>query len=185
MFNKNIKLVLAIAALALATWQYADDEIGNGIMFTLLAGMFTLLYFKNEIIIATMFKMKRQDMEGAQNMLTKIKSPETALTKKQQGYWNFLKGQFEFQSAPMKAEKYLRKAITLGLNFDHDLAAAKMFLAGIVASKNRKEIRMLPPATHNKFSGPFNRSISTETLRPPTTIRAIKPEIIRGKRRFI
>lgn len=138
MFNKNIKLVLAIAVFALAVWQFVDGNIGNGIMFILLAGMFMLLYFKNEIILATMFKLKKQDMEGASAMLNKIPSPEACLTKKQQGYYNFLKGQFEFQSAPLKAEKYLRKAISLGLNFDHDLAAAKMFLAGIAGSKNRK-----------------------------------------------
>ncbi len=138
MYNKNIKVVLAIVVIAVAIWQFTEGNIGNGIMFTLLAGMFVLLYFKNEVILATMFKLKKQDMDGAQAMLAKIKNPEAALTKKQLGYWNFLKGQFGYQEAPLKSEKYLRKAIELGLNFDHDLAAAKMFLAGIVASKNRK-----------------------------------------------
>ncbi len=138
MFNKNIKLVLAIASFVIGIWQFVDGNIGNGIMMTLLTGIFILLYFKNEIILATMFKLKKQDMDGAKALLSKIKAPEAALTKKQLGYYNFLKGQFEFQTAPQKAEKYLRKAISLGLNFDHDMAAAKMFLAGIVASKNRK-----------------------------------------------
>jgi len=138
MFNKNIKLGLAIAIFALAIWQFSLGHIGNGIMFTLLTVLPVLLYFKNEIILATMLKLKKQDMEGAATTLAKIKNPETALTKKQLGYWNFLKGQFEYQKTPLKAEKYLRKAVELGLNFDHDMAAAKLFLAGIVASKNRK-----------------------------------------------
>ena len=105
MLNKNIKLILSIAFFVLAVWQFVDGEIGNGIMFTLLSGLIILFYFKNEIILATMFKLKKQDMDGAKSMLSKIKNPEGALTKKQFGYYNFLKGQFEFQTAPLKAEK--------------------------------------------------------------------------------
>jgi hypothetical protein len=138
MLNKNIKLVIAIGLLTVAIWQFTEGNIGNGIMLILITTIVILLYFKNEIILATMFKLKKQDMEGAKTMLEKIKNPEGALTKKQLGYWNFLKGQFGYQEAPLKSEKYLKKAIELGLNFDHDLAAAKMFLAGIAVSKNRK-----------------------------------------------
>ena len=130
MFNKNIKLVLAIALLATAVWQFAEGNIGNGIMIILIIALVVLLYFKNEIILATTLKLKKQDMDGAKIMLDRIKNPE--------GYWNFLKGQFGYQESPLKSEKYLRKAIELGLNFDHDMAAAKMFLAGIAVSKNRK-----------------------------------------------
>ncbi len=36
------------------------------------------------------------------------------------------------------AEKYLKKAVELGLNMDQDLAMAKLNLAGIAMSKNRK-----------------------------------------------
>jgi len=138
MFNKNIKLVLAIALLATAVWQFTEGNIGNGIMIILIVALVVLLYFKNEIILATTLKLKKQDMDGAKTMLDRIKNPEGALTRKQLGYWNFLKGQFGYQESPLKSEKYLRKAIELGLNFDHDMAAAKMFLAGIAVSKNRK-----------------------------------------------
>lgn len=138
MINKNIKLIIAAALLFIAVWQFTESNIGNGIMILLIVAIVILLYFKNEIILATMYKLKKQDMEGAKLMLDKIKNPEGALVKKQLGYWNFLKGQFGYQEAPLKSEKYLRKAVELGLNFDHDMAAAKMFLAGISASKNRK-----------------------------------------------
>ncbi|MGB1269177.1 MAG: DUF2892 domain-containing protein [Flavobacteriaceae bacterium] len=138
MFNKNIKLIITVLLLSVAVWQFTEGRIGNGVMLTLLAGLVVLLYFKNEMILATTFKLKKQDMEGARKTLDKIKNPEAALTRKQLGYWNFLKGQFGYQEAPLKSEKYLRKAIELGLNFDHDMAAAKMFLAGISVSKNRK-----------------------------------------------
>ena len=37
-----------------------------------------------------------------------------------------------------QAEKYLRKAIRLGLSMNHDLAMAKLQLAGIAMTKRRK-----------------------------------------------
>ena len=38
-----------------------------------------------------------------------------------------------------EAEKYFRKAISLGLSMNHDLAMAKLNLAGIAFSKRRKQ----------------------------------------------
>ena len=138
MFNKNIKLILAIATLALAIWQFTENEIGNGIMFILLAGIFVLLYFKNEIIIMAFLRLRKQDFPGAQKWLAKIPNPETALTTKQQGYYNYLQGLMISQTNVSQAEKYLKKAIRLGLSMDTDLAMAKLQLAGIAMTKNRK-----------------------------------------------
>lgn len=43
-----------------------------------------------------------------------------------------------------QAEKYFKKAIKLGLSMDHDLAMAKLNLAGIAMTKRRKrEAQML------------------------------------------
>ena len=42
------------------------------------------------------------------------------------------------QSNMNDAEKYFKKAISLGLSMDHDLAMAKLNLAGIAFSKRRK-----------------------------------------------
>ena len=92
MFNKNIKLVLAVGILALAIWQFIEGNIGNGIMLLLLAGMFVFLYFKNEFILLAFYKLRKQDFDGAKNWLNKIKNPETSLTTKQQGYYNYLHG---------------------------------------------------------------------------------------------
>ena len=77
-------------------------------------------------------------MEGAKKYLDKIKNPETALIKKQQGYFNYLNGILVSQSNLNLAEKYFKKAIELGLSMDQDLALAKLQLAGIAASKRRK-----------------------------------------------
>ena len=44
----------------------------------------------------------------------------------------------EAQKNLTKAERHFKKAISLGLNMKHDLAMAKLSLAGIVMQKRRK-----------------------------------------------
>ena len=139
MFNKNIKLVLAVAIIGYAVYQFIEGYIGNGIFLILLSLIFIFLYFRNEIILLAFLRMRRQDMEGTERWLNKIKNPEGALVKKQQGYYNYLHGILQSQKNLTKSEKYFRKALRLGLNMDYDMAMAKMSLAGIAMQKNRKQ----------------------------------------------
>ena len=37
MFNKNLKLVLAVLIVVIAVWQFSEENIGNGIMYILLS----------------------------------------------------------------------------------------------------------------------------------------------------
>lgn len=138
MFNKYIKLVLAFLIVAFAGYQFAEGEIGNGIFLILLALIFVFFYFRNEIILLSFLRMRKQDLEGTEKWLQKIKNPETALTTKQQGYYNYLYGIIYSQKNLTQAEKYFRKALKLGLNMDYDLAMAKLSLAGIAMQKRRK-----------------------------------------------
>ena len=55
MFPKIIKLILALATFAYSIYQFIEDQIGNGIFLILVAAMFILLYFKNEIIFSSLF----------------------------------------------------------------------------------------------------------------------------------
>ena len=138
MFNKNIKLVLAGIAVALAIWQFSDNYVANGILLLLLAGIFVFLYFKNEIILLAFLKLRKQNLEGTKKLLDKIKNPEAVLVKKQQGYYNYLHGIIMSQQNLTKAEKFFRNAVKLGLSMDQDLAMAKLNLAGIAMQKRRK-----------------------------------------------
>ncbi|GGD58973.1 DUF2892 domain-containing protein [Muriicola marianensis] len=138
MFNKNIKLVLTAAIVAYAIYQFVEGYIGNGIFLILLSLIFVFLYFRNEIILLAFLRMRKQDMEGTERWLEKIKNPEAALTTKQQGYYNYLFGIIYSQKNLTQAEKYFRKALKLGLNMDYDLAMAKLSLAGIAMQKRRK-----------------------------------------------
>ncbi len=138
MYNKIIKLIIAAGLVAFAVYQFTENYIGNGIMLILLAAVFVFLYFKNELILLAFFRLRKQDFDGAKKWLDKIKNPETALVKKQQGYYNYLHGLMVSQTNMNEAEKYFKKAISLGLSMKHDLAMAKLNLAGIAFSKRRK-----------------------------------------------
>mgnify|MGYP003402925856 FL=1 len=138
MFNKNIKLIVAASIIAFAIYQFTEGNIGNGIFLLLLSAIFILFYFKNELIILAFLQLRKQNFEGAKKYLDMISNPDTALVKKQQGYYNYLNGLMVSQTNLHQAEKYFRKAIELGLSMDQDLALAKLQLAGIAASKRRK-----------------------------------------------
>ncbi|MCF2876585.1 MULTISPECIES: DUF2892 domain-containing protein [Tenacibaculum] len=138
MFNKNIKLVLAGLTVIWSIYEFTQGHIMNGISILLLAGIFILFYFKNEFILLAFLKLRKQDFEGAKKWLSYIKNPSSALIKKQEGYFNYLHGIMLSQTNITQAEKFLRKAVKLGLAMDHDLAMAKLQLAGIAMTKRRK-----------------------------------------------
>lgn len=139
MYNKIIKLIIAIGLIAYGIWSIIDGYVGNGIMFILLSGIFIFLYFKNEFILLAFLRLRKQDFMGAQKWLNYIKTPQTALVKKQQGYYNFLHGIMVSQTNMNDAEKYFKNAEKLGLSMSHDMAMVKLNLAGIALTKRRKQ----------------------------------------------
>lgn len=138
MFNKNIKLGLAGLTVAWAIYEFIQGHIGSGIMILLLAGIFVFFYFKNEFILLSFLRMRKQDFVGATKWLNKIKNPEAALITKQQGYYNFLKGVMVAQTNLTQAEKFFKKALKMGLSMNHNIGMAKLQLAGIAMTKRRK-----------------------------------------------
>lgn len=139
MYNKNLKLVVAGLLFTLAIYQFIEGNIGNGIMWILIAGFFILFYFKNEFILLAFNKLRKQDFDGAEKWLDKIGDPEKMLVKKQQGYYWYLKGLMLSQQNLTQAEKYFKKALRLGLSMSHDIAMANLNLAGIALTKRRKQ----------------------------------------------
>ena len=141
MFNKYIKLILSVIVFSFAIQQFLDstkNSTGNGVMLIILGLVLILLYFKNEYLIMAFFQLRKQNFKGADKWLNRIKFPKSALTRKQHGYYNYLKGLIISQENMNQAEKYFRNAINLGLNMNHDLAMAKLNLAGILFAKRRK-----------------------------------------------
>lgn len=138
MFPKIIKLILAAISLGYGIYQFIDNYIGNGIMMLFLTGVFILLYFKNELIFLAFLRLRKQDLEGTHKWLMRISNIELNLVRKQQGYYNYLLGIVHSQKNLTQSEKYFKTAIKLGLSMNHDLAMAKMSLAGIYIQKRRK-----------------------------------------------
>lgn len=138
MFPKIIKLFFFFFLFAYSIYQFIENYIGNGIFSLLIGSMFILLYFKNEIIFLAFLRLRKQDFIGTEKWLNKISNPNSSLVRKQQGYFYYLHGIIKSQTNLTIAEKNFKKAINLGLSFNHDLAMAKMSLAGISMQKRRK-----------------------------------------------
>ncbi len=138
MFNKIFKLIIAGAVAVWAIYEFTQGHIMNGISLLFLAGIFVFFYYKNEMILMAFLQLRKQNFEGAKKWLDKIKDPSKALVQKQEGYFNYLHGIMLSQTNITQAEKFLRKAVKMGLSMDHDLAMAKLQLAGIAMTKRRK-----------------------------------------------
>ena len=121
MFHRFIKLIIAALLVATAIWQFTEGNIGNGIFLILLTAIQILLYYKNEYILLAFLKLRKQDFEGAKLWLDKIKNPEGALVRKQQGYFNYLHGLMLSQSNLIQAEKYFKKAIDEVYKFKEEI----------------------------------------------------------------
>lgn len=138
MFHKIIKLIIAGLIIVTGIWQFTEGNIGNGIFLLILSAIPIFLYFKNEFILLAFLKLRKQDFEGAKKWLDYIKNPETALVRKQEGYFNYLHGIMLSQTNINQSEKYFKKAIELGLSMDMDMAVAKLNLAGVAMTRRRK-----------------------------------------------
>ncbi len=138
MFSKYIKLAIAGLISVWAIFQFIEENIMNGIMILLFAGIFVFFYFKNEFLLLAFLQIRKQNFPGAQKWLAYIKNPSSALRKPQEAYYFFLQGLMLTQTSMTKAEKLFKKALSIGLSMDHDIAMAKLNLAGVAMHKRRK-----------------------------------------------
>ena len=136
--HRYVKIIVAALIVLWAVYQFVQGKIGNGIALTLLAVFPVLLYFRNEFLLLTFLRLRKQDMEGMEKWLGKIVHPETALLRKQQGYYNYMYGIIYSRKNLTQAEKYFRKALQLWLTMDYDVAMTKLSLAGIMIQKRKK-----------------------------------------------
>ena len=121
-----------------SVFEFWQGHIGNGIAILFLTGIFILLYFKNEFILLSFLQLRKQNFPAAQKWLSYINNPSAALTQKQEGYYNYLHGIMLSQTNMTQAENFYEKLLDLDLAMDHDLAMAKLQLAGIAMTKRRK-----------------------------------------------
>src|SRR6185437_4633347 len=114
-----------------------------GILTLFVGGLFLLTFFFNENMILAQWFLRREKTDKAEAWLLKITDYEQQLYKGQHGYYNLLIGMIESRKAPLKAEKYFKKALSLGMKMSHNTALAKLSLAGIaMAKRNKREAQM-------------------------------------------
>lgn len=112
-----------------------------GILVTILA--WVTVFFNENMLIAQWY-LRKENMAKAERWLKNIKNYEKQLISAQHGYYHMLLGIIESQRAPLQSEKFFRKALSLGLHMDHNVAMAKLSLAGVaMAKRNKREAEKL------------------------------------------
>jgi len=144
-----VRLVIACVVMGAAIALCAFGFWGWGILVLFLGGIVLLSFFFNENMIIAQYFLRKEDSVKSEAWLLKITDYEKQLYKSQHGYYNLLIGLIESRKAPMKAEKYFKKALSLGMKMSHNTALAKLSLAGIAMAKRdkREATRLLSEAS--------------------------------------
>jgi hypothetical protein len=162
----------AVALCVFGSWWW-------GILVLFLGGIVLLSFFFNENMIIAQWFLRKEQNDKAEVWLLKIKDYEKELNKQQYGYYNLLIGLIESRKAPMKSEKYFKKALQLGMKMSHNTALAKLSLAGIsMAKRNKREAQMyLSEATKED-----KNKLLTEQIKMMKTQMAQmdKQQVVRG-----
>ena len=138
-----LRLILACVVMGVGVALCTYGFWGWGILVFFIGGLILLTYFFNENMLIAQFYLRKENTDKATQWLDKITNYETQLNKNQHGYYNLLLGLMESRKAPLKSEKYFKKALQLGMKMSHNIALAKLSLAGIaMAKRNKREAQM-------------------------------------------
>lgn len=137
MYNKEIKIALALIILAFSIFLFNSGEIGYGIVVLIIMGLVILSIFKDERIVKAFYHLRKNDMQKAASTLNKIKHPEK-LVRSQEAYYYYLNGLILSQTQMNQSERFFKKALSIGLRTDTDKAVAKLNLAGLAMSRRKK-----------------------------------------------
>lgn len=138
-----VRLIIACVILGSAVALCAFGFWGWGILVLLFGGFVLMSFFFNENMILAQWFLRKENPDKAEQWLLKITNYEKQLHKNQHGYYNLLIGLIETRKAPLKSEKYFKKALSLGMKMSHNTALAKLSLAGIsMAKRNKREAQM-------------------------------------------
>jgi len=133
-----IRLIIAFALLGAAVTLFVFGYWGWGILVVLLAILIGVTFFYNENMLIAQFYLRKENMDRAAMWLNNIKNFEKQLYKGQHGYYFLLIGLIESRTAPLKSEKYFKRALSTGLGMSHNTAMAYISLAGIAMAKRNK-----------------------------------------------
>lgn len=138
-----IRLIVSFLFLGASVVLFVYGHWGWGILGLFLAILVTVTYFFNENMLLAQWFLRKDNMPRAEYFLGRISNYEKQLVKVQHGYYNLLIGLIESRKAPLQSEKYFKRALSLGMQMDHNVAMAKLSLAGIaMAKRNKREAEM-------------------------------------------
>lgn len=138
-----IRLIIGFAFIGAAVTLMVYSFWGWGVLLILLSILVFVSFFYNEHMLIAQWYLRKDRMDKAETSLARIKNYQKQLHKYQYGYYNLLIGLIESRKAPMKSEKYFKQALSQGLHMDHNVALAKLSLAGIaMAKRNKREAQM-------------------------------------------
>jgi hypothetical protein len=138
-----VRLIIACVIMGAGVTLCGFGFWGWGILVFILGGIAQLTFFFNENMLLAQFYLRKENSDKAESALVKITDYEKQLYKSQHGYYNLLVGLIESRKAPLKSEKYFKKALQLGMGMSHNTALAKLSLAGIsMAKRNKREAEM-------------------------------------------
>jgi len=138
-----LRLIIGFALLGASIALMVFSFWGWGILVLLISIIVFVTFFFNENMLIAQYHLRKENMDKAGEWLNKIKNYEKQLYRGQHGYYNLLLGLIESRKAPMQSEKYFKKALSLGMTMEHNVALAKLSLAGIaMAKRNKREATM-------------------------------------------
>lgn len=138
-----VRLIVGFAVLGGAIALMIFGFWGWGILAFFISVLIIVTYFFNENMLLAQWFLRKDNMPKAEVFLKRITNYEKQLVRLQHGYYNLLVGLIESRKAPMQSEKYFKKALSLGMQMDHNIALAKLSLAGIaMAKRNKREAQM-------------------------------------------
>ncbi len=139
-----IRIILSSLLLVGTVVLFWFGHWGWGILGIFLTILAWVTVFFNENMLIAQWYLRKQDMSKAEKWLKKIENYEKQLISAQHGYYHLLLGLIESQRAPMQSEKFFKRALSLGLHMDHNVALAKLSLAGVaMAKRNKREAEKL------------------------------------------
>lgn len=138
-----VRLILGFVVLGGAIALMIFSFWGWGILAFFISVLIIVTYFFNENMLLAQWFLRKDNMAKAEAYLKRITNYEKQLIRVQHGYYNLLVGLIESRKAPMQSEKYFKKALSLGMHMEHNVALAKLSLAGIaMAKRNKREAQM-------------------------------------------
>lgn len=138
-----VRLIIGFAVLGGSIALMVFGFWGWGILALFISILVVVTYFFNENMLLAQWFLRKDNMAKAEVYLKKISNYEKQLIRVQHGYYNLLTGLIESRKSPMQSEKYFKKSLSLGMHMDHNIALAKLSLAGIaMAKRNKREAQM-------------------------------------------